>query len=95
MFSSYRTRHMVPLILMPAVLFLAGPAAATEPSKEAQIEDALSAATPAIGATAKVMDEAPDEVAIKRLLEEESFCALVEADRGFWPRRPRSSGQGW
>lgn len=86
---------MVPLILMPAVLFLAGPAAATEPSKEAQIEDALSAATPAIGATAKVMDEAPDEVAIKRLLEEESFCALVEADRGFWPRRPRSSGQGW
>ncbi|HWL70384.1 MAG TPA: hypothetical protein VNS22_18660 [Geminicoccus sp.] len=30
---------------------------AAEPSKEAQIEDALSAATPAIRATARVMDE--------------------------------------
>ena len=84
---------MAPLILMPAVLFLAGPAA--EPSKEAQIEDALSAATPAIRATAKVMDEATDKVAIKRLLEEESFCALVEADRALPASPAEEQRAGW
>ena len=36
---------------------LGDPAMAAEPSKEAQIEDALSAGTPAIRETAKVMDE--------------------------------------
>jgi hypothetical protein len=48
---------MAPFVLASAVLLLAGPGTAAEPSKEALIEDALSAATPAIRATAKVMDE--------------------------------------
>jgi hypothetical protein len=54
-------RHVAPFVLVPAVLLLAGAGMAAdmaaEPSKEAQIEDALSAATPAIRATARVMDE--------------------------------------
>jgi hypothetical protein len=58
--SYYRARRVAPFILAPAVLLLAGPGpgtAAEPPSKEAQIEEALSAAPPAIRATAKVMDE--------------------------------------
>src|SRR5690349_14929844 len=46
-----------PLGLTLAATLLAGPGTATEPSKEALIEDALSAAPPSIRETAKVTDE--------------------------------------
>jgi hypothetical protein len=56
--SFHRTcRAAPPLLALVAVPLLVGPAAAAEPDRQAQIEEALSAAPPAIRATAKVMDE--------------------------------------
>ncbi|MEK0083947.1 hypothetical protein [Benzoatithermus flavus] len=58
MMSAHRLRRAAPFVFASAAAFLpAGTVAGAGPDEQALIEDALSAAPPAIRETAKVMDE--------------------------------------